>query len=127
MGGDVINASYRVTAGTDDVDDYSFIIGASCWSPGQLEHEIQRGCWLPFKGPASMALTGMCEHNDIPSSEENGNDTESKLSMFPPRPNHSTTSVAGSAATKGESPQRPKPRPDLWLSIMCTLGEEEAD
>ena len=71
-----------------------------------------------------MALTGMCEHNDIPSSEENGNDTESKLSLFPPRPNHTTTSVAGSA-TKGESSQQP--RPDLWLSIMCALGEEEAD
>jgi len=126
FGGDVIDASYRVTAGTDDVDDYSFIIGASCWSPGQLEHEIQRGCWLPFKGPASMALTGMCEHNYIASSEENGNDSESKLSLFPPRPNHSTTSVAGSATT-GESSQRPKARPDLWLSIMCALGEEEAD
>jgi len=126
FGGDVIDASYRVTAGTDDVDDYSFIIGASCWSPGQLEHEIQRGCWLPFKGPASMALTGMCEHNYIASSEENGNDSESKLSMFPPRPNHTTTSVAGSATT-GESSQRPKARPDLWLSIMCALGEEEAD
>jgi len=126
FGGDVINASYRVSAGTDDVDDYSFIIGASCWSPGQLEHEIQRGCWLPFQGPASMALTGMCEHNDIASSEENGNDSESKLSLFPPRPNHSTTSVAGSA-TKGEASQQLKARPDLWLSIMCALGKEEAD
>ena len=136
--GDVVKASHDVLKGKSDVDDYSFIIGAACWSPGQLEHEIERGCWLPFRGPPQMAMTGMCEHNDItvPISE-NGNGTEiagggTKLSMFPPRPSNSaTSSVAGSVgktASQHHSSQ-PKERPvgDLWLSVMCALGEGEGE
>ena len=135
--GDVVQASHDVLKGKSDVDDYSFIIGAACWSPGQLEHEIERGCWLPFRGPPHMAMTGMCEHNDftIPISE-NGDGTElaggTKLSMFPPRPsNTATSSVAGSVGKTAsqQQPSLPKERPvgDLWLSVMCALGEGEAD
>ena len=136
--GDVVKASHDVLKGKSDVDDYSFIIGAACWSPGQLEHEIERGCWLPFRGPPQMAMTGMCEHNDItvPISE-NGDGTEiaaggTKLSMFPPRPsNTATSSVAGSVGKTSAQQQsiQPKERPvgDLWLSVMCALGEGEGE
>ena len=132
--GDVINASYAVLDGHSDRDDFSFIIGASCWSPGQLENEIQRGSWLPFRGPPQMALTGMVDHNDIITpAPKNGENTEkgTKLSLFPPRPsNTAISSMAGSAAngTQQKAGQSaPRPVGDLWLSIMCALGEGEGD
>ena len=91
-----------------------------------------------------MALTGMCDHDEIvePSSEREEIDANSrnpgtkktKLSLFPPRPSNSGISLAGSAtaaaanAVKKHSRQ-PVERPvgDLWLSVMCALGDGEAD
>jgi len=126
FGGDVMEASYAVLEGSSDIDDYSFVIGAACWAPGQLEHEIEKGCWLPFAGLATMALTGMCDHNDDILAVENDNCSGgSKLSQFPPRPsNH-----ANKAEFRHASQQQPVKRPvgDLWLSIMCALGENDAD
>ena len=129
-----MKASYAVLEGESDRDDFSFVIGAAAWSEGQLEHEIERGCWLPFTGPPQMALTGICEHNDVtlPSSESEGDGEKgTKLSMFPPRPsNTATSSVAGSvtkAASKQQSHTTARPVGDLWLSIMCALGEGEAE
>ena len=58
FGGDVVKASLAVADGSADQADFSFIVGASCWTPGQLQREIERGCWLPFRGPANMAMTG---------------------------------------------------------------------
>ncbi|KAL7535113.1 hypothetical protein ACHAXR_006279 [Thalassiosira sp. AJA248-18] len=136
FGGDIIQASYAVLDGNSDGDDFSFIIGASCWAPGQLVNEIERGCWLPFRGPPQMAMTGMVDHNDIAvPKQENEDDTESekgtKLSPFPPRPsNAAISSVAGSAAkATAQQSGQPVARPvgDLWLSIMCALGNGEAD
>ncbi|KAL7498476.1 hypothetical protein ACHAWT_006249 [Skeletonema menzelii] len=138
FGGDVINASYAVLEGVRDADDFSFIIGASCWSPGQLENEIQKGCWLRFCGPSSTAMTGMCDHYDaseleqLCSGQEKKADTAkgTKLSPFPPRPsNAATKSVAGSATRGTNNTQQSCERPvgDLWLSIMCALSQEEAD
>ncbi|KAK1740771.1 YqgE/AlgH family protein [Skeletonema marinoi] len=139
FGGDVINASYAVLEGVRDADDFSFIIGASCWSPGQLENEIQRGCWLRFCGPSSMAMTGMCDHYDAAelkqlfgSQDEEDKDSAqgAKLSSFPPRPsNAATLSVAGSATRGSNNTQQSGERPvgDLWLSIMCALSQGEAD
>lgn len=142
FGGDVMKASYAVLEGVKDADDFSFIIGASCWSPGQLENEIQRGCWLPFCGPSSMAMSGMCEHYDTRElgqlcsdhdSKDEGNISSSKgtkLSSFPPRPsNAANLSVAGSAARGSNNTQQSLNRPagNLWLSIMCALSQGEAD
>jgi len=139
FGGDVIKASYAVLEGVRDADDFSFIVGASCWSPGQLENEIQRGCWLRFYGPSSMAMTGICDHYDAKElkqmyggqdeKDENNKAKGTKLSQFPPRPsNAATLSVAGSA-TRGSNTQQLGERPvgDLWLSIMCALSQGEAD
>ena len=33
------------------LDDYVFIVGASCWETGQLEREITQGYWLLCEGP----------------------------------------------------------------------------
>jgi len=65
FGGDVLKASYAVLNGKKASSNFSFVIGASCWAPGQLEHEIERGCWMPFRGPADMAVAGLCDHNDV--------------------------------------------------------------
>lgn len=121
FGGDLVKASHSVLAGRSDADDYSFVIGAACWSPGQLDHEIKRGCWLPFRGPSQMAHTGMCEHNDVdtvPSSDIEMGGYASKLSQFPPRPSN---------MSQKQSSQPIRPVGDLWLSIMCALGEGEAE
>lgn len=135
FGGDVIKASHAVLNGESDRDDFSFVIGAACWAPGQLQHEIERGCWLPFRGPAPMALTGMCEHNEvsIPTSKtthdgENTADSKgtTKLSLFPPRPSHPPTGALQEQTTGGQSVTR-RPVGDLWLSVMCALGEGEAE
>ena len=92
-------------------------------------------------------MTGMCEHNDIveTTSDTNGSNIadcdgntvggkKTKLGFFPPRPSNSSTSVAGTAtaaaAKAATNPSRqPLVRPvgDLWLSIMCALGEGDAD
>ena len=49
------------------VDDVSFFVGASTWSPGQLASEIAQGYWIPCGGPAEMALDGICEHEPTTS------------------------------------------------------------
>lgn len=126
FGGDVIKASYAVLGGESDRDDFSFIIGASCWSPGQLQHEIERGCWLPFRGPASLALTGMCEHNEVAIDSERAPDKgTTKLSLFPPRPSNPPTGALQEQAGGHAAIRRPVG--DLWLSVMCALGEGEAE
>jgi putative AlgH/UPF0301 family transcriptional regulator len=66
-------------------DNVCFYAGASCWEVGQLESEVNRGFWLPCRGPPSMALTGKCEHDyEHPNKED-----------------------------------------DLWLSMMCSMGNDE--
>ena len=49
------------------VDDVSFFVGASTWSPGQLASEIAQGYWIPCRGPPEMALDGICEHEPTTS------------------------------------------------------------
>jgi len=49
------------------VDDISFFVGASTWSPGQLASEIAQGYWIPCRGPPDMALDGICEHEPTTS------------------------------------------------------------
>jgi len=140
--GDVIKASHEVLDGRSDSDDFSFVIGAACWAPGQLVNEIERGCWLPFHGPPSMAMTGMVDHNDdiaMPSSSsesDNGDDaTETGATTGTtqfPQGGPSNTAISLASQQQQQSGQKPgmmmrRPIGDLWLSIMCALGEGEAD
>jgi hypothetical protein len=124
FGGDVVKASLDVINGAADQADFSFIVGASCWTPGQLQNEIERGYWLPFRAPANMAMTGMCEHADVVegsnTSEEKCSQKTSMLSLYPPRPSNSTT------MKPSKNDVRERPSSDLWLSVMCALGEGES-
>ena len=61
--GDLLKCATAVTKGHLDRDDVTFFIGASSWSPGQLEQEIERGFWLVCRGPPEIAHSGMCEHD----------------------------------------------------------------
>lgn len=91
-----------------------------------------------------MAMTGMCEHNDLRYDKTSGDGDDfdgsnsggmkSKLGFFPPRPSNASSPVAGVAtaanAKESTSAHRKtlvRPVGDLWLSIMCALGEGEAD
>ena len=87
--GDIVRAANAVTSSRLDREDVSFFIGASSWTTGQLESEIERGCWLPCRGPTEIALSGICDHEP----------TE-----------------------KG----KPRPKADLWLSMLSACGEDEA-
>jgi len=126
--GDVIEASYEVLNGRSDREDFSFIIGAACWAPGQLANEIDQGCWMPFRGPPQMTMTGMVDHiEDIaaPASSDSDEHTETGgTTPFPPKqlPN---TAIFASQQPSCQPAMRPVG--DLWLSIMCALGEDEAD
>jgi putative AlgH/UPF0301 family transcriptional regulator len=63
--GDILKAAAAVTSGKMDSEDVAFFAGASCWSVGQLESEIDRGIWIPCRGPVDMALSGICEHETL--------------------------------------------------------------
>lgn len=93
-------ASAALEGRLDRHRDVVFFAGASTWSSGQLESEVERGYWLPCRGPVSVALTG------VPNGRD-GDETSSE-------PNSET----------GASPQRPKS--DLWLSMMAACGPDEA-
>jgi putative AlgH/UPF0301 family transcriptional regulator len=60
--GSILNAVRAVEAGRTDREDIAFFVGASCWSVGQLEKEMEHGFWLPCRGPTTLAQSGMCEH-----------------------------------------------------------------
>ena len=74
-------------------DDVCFYVGASCWEELQLESEIERGYWLPCKGPPEIALDGKCQHD----------------------------------MTVPVDPLLAGPKDDLWLSMMCAMGDDEAN
>ena len=67
--GYVIKAANAIDEGKIDREDITFFVGASCWSTRQLKSEIERGFWLPCRGPREVARSGICEHdstsNDI--------------------------------------------------------------
>jgi putative AlgH/UPF0301 family transcriptional regulator len=88
--GDIISASNAVLSGLLDRNDVSFFVGASVWTTGQLENEIERGSWLPCRGPPEIAHTGICEHDP---SQKGG----------------------------------PRPKADLWLSMMTACGYHEGE
>lgn len=102
--GDIIKASQSVIDEEMDRDDFSFLIGASCWEVGQLESEIARGYWLHCCGPPQIAHTGTCEHVDQISHESDDNHKND----------------IGNNEPSG-------PKSDLWLSMMCAFGDDEAN
>lgn len=51
----------------------TFFVGASVWYPGQLEKEIEQGSWMVCRGPAEIALTGVCEHEPTEGDEPKPN------------------------------------------------------
>lgn len=64
-GGDLLKvASAALEGSLDRHRDVIFFAGASSWSSGQLESEVERGYWLPCRGPVSVALTGTCHDRD---------------------------------------------------------------
>lgn len=93
------------------LDDVAFFVGASTWGPGQLAKEIDQGYWLPCRGPPEIALTGICEHENMPPEMTDA-------------PTATTNGGGGGiAATKTNNK---RPLADLWLSMMSACGEDEA-
>jgi putative AlgH/UPF0301 family transcriptional regulator len=91
-GGDLLRvAAAALEGGMDRNRDVVFFAGASSWSSGHLESEVERGYWLPCRGPVSVALTGSCHDHD---------------------------GDAGAST--------PRPKPDVWLSMMAACGKDEA-
>ena len=60
FGGDIIKAAQAVIDNGIQEENFSFIVGASCWEPGQLEGEIEKGYWIPCSGPPDIAFSGSC-------------------------------------------------------------------
>ena len=56
--GDIVKAAEAVLEGELEAKDVTFFVGASCWAPGQLAGEVDRGCWLPCRAPPKLALEG---------------------------------------------------------------------
>ena len=94
-------------AGKNLTDSVALFIGCSTWSEGQLEREVEQGCWLPCAAPATVALTGSLAWADGSGLLDNEHD--------------STTSSPPQQIKQ----QQPPATPDLWLSLMSSLGEEE--
>lgn len=57
-------------APSNDAGDVCFYAGASCWEARQLESEIERGFWIPCRGPPEIALTGKCDHQQSNSRDD---------------------------------------------------------
>lgn len=63
FGGDIIRASQSVIDNGMQEESFSFVVGATCWEPGQLESEIEKGYWIPCSGPPEIAFSGSCAVN----------------------------------------------------------------
>lgn len=117
---DLIKAAQSVIDGKMERDDFSFFVGASVWTVGQLQREIEQGFWIPVRGPPQMAYSGMCEHQVLEEEEAEEDDAEID-----------DTSGATSTLDEEMSPKKKKtksrPKPDLWLSMLSAVGEHEAE
>ena len=67
--GDIVTAAHAVQSGSLDRQDVTFFVGATAWQPGQLESEIERGYWLPCRGPPEIAHSGSCIHEPLAEGE----------------------------------------------------------
>jgi putative AlgH/UPF0301 family transcriptional regulator len=80
--GDLMATAHAVATGVFDREDVSFFVGASRWDVGQLESEIERGYWIPARGPPDIAHTGMCEHAETVEKGQSRPKADLWLSMM---------------------------------------------
>ena len=110
---DLIKAAQSVIDGKMEREDFSFFVGASVWTVGQLQREIEQGFWIPCRGPPQMAYTGMCEHCEVDLVAEN---------------ERKKTEASGDGEVgQRKKTQSSRPKPDLWLSMLSAVGEHEAE
>jgi putative AlgH/UPF0301 family transcriptional regulator len=96
--GDFNRVARAVLEGKLAKDCVSFVVGATAWSPGQLQSEIERGWWIPCTAPLHTTLTG-------------------KYALHSLSDNHQK--IVASPVTTLESQS-------LWQSLMAGIGEGEA-
>jgi putative AlgH/UPF0301 family transcriptional regulator len=125
--GDILKAATAVSSGRlDPKNDVSFFVGASSWSLGQLEFEVECGIWLPCRAPPEIAMYGSTYYCDEyyrngKKVEENKDDDSS---------NNST--ARNGMEAKEESEKRDRRRKgkddddDLWLCLFSACGKDEA-
>jgi hypothetical protein len=97
--GDFNRVARAVLEGKLAKDSVSFVVGATAWSPGQLQSEIERGWWIPCTAPLHMTLTG-------------------KYALHTRSDNHHPKII--------ESPITILESQYLWQSLMAGIGEGEA-
>ena len=114
---DLIKAAQSVIDEKMERDDFSFFVGASVWTVGQLQREIDHGYWIPVRGPPPMAYSGMCEHQEL--EEEEGEEDEAQVD--------DTSGAAIDEETNKKKKAKSRPKPDLWLSMLSAVGEHEAE
>ena len=93
-------------------DDFTFFVGASVWTVGQLKREIEQGFWIPVRGPPNMAYSGMCEHQEFEEEE---------------REDEAEADDTNEEAMNKKKKAKTRPKPDLWLSMLSAVGEHEAE
>ena len=108
---DLIKAAQSVIDGKMERDDFTFFVGASVWTVGQLKREIEQGFWIPVRGPPNMAYSGMCEHQEFEEEEKEdeaeADDTNEEMNK--------------------KKKAKTRPKADLWLSMLSAVGEHEAE
>lgn len=113
---DLIKAAQSVMDGKMEREDFSFFVGASVWTVGQLQREIEQGFWIPCRGPPQMAYSGMCEHHELEvGKEEDG--AEAGV----------TSRLMADDEMSKKKKAKSRPKPDLWLSMLSAVGEHEAE
>ena len=110
--GDIMNAAASVLSGRLSKQQLSFFVGCSSWSPGQLENEIERGIWLPCRGPPEIAFLGRTIHNPPASLDDGDSDAQQMI----------RNQILGN----NRSDEHPN-NDDLWLSMLSACGEEAAE
>ncbi len=118
--GNIMNVIKAMESGIieNGEDDVSFFVGASCWSVGQLEREIENGFWLPCIGPTSIAQTGICDYYNTSTTTTTAAPSVSTMVA--------TDETQPQVVTQQHLPRHPRPEADLWLSMMSACGIEEA-
>mmetsp|Transcript_20901 Transcript_20901/g.29824 ORF Transcript_20901/g.29824 Transcript_20901/m.29824 type:complete len:482 (+) Transcript_20901:45-1490(+) len=66
--GDFVRVARAVLEGNLSKHNVSFLVGATVWSAGQLQTEIERGWWMPCVAPPQMTLMGSLEGPSLWSS-----------------------------------------------------------
>ena len=123
--GNIMNVIKAMESGIieNGEDDVSFFVGASCWSVGQLEREIENGFWLPCIGPTSIAQTGMCDYYN--TSTTTATSAAPSVSTMVAT-DETQPQVVTQKQQQQQMPRHPRPEADLWLSMMSACGIEEA-